>query len=245
MFALQDKKALVTGATGGIGEAIAKALDSVGVQVAISGTREEKLKEVAGTLSNNPQILPCNLSDPEEVDGLVKRAEEALGGLEILVCNAGITRDNLAMRRKDEEWQQVIDINLTATHKLNKSALRGMMKNRHGRIINIASVVAVMGNPGQTNYCASKAGMIGMSKSLAMEVASRGITVNCSAPGFIKTPMTDALDEAQQSRITDNIPAGRFGLPEDIAASVVLLASDEASYVTGQTIHVNGGLLRV
>lgn len=245
MFTLAGKKALVTGATGGIGEAVARALDGVGAQVALSGTREEKLKEVAGRLSNNPHTLTCNLKDFQQVDALPKQAEEALGGLDILICNAGITRDNLAMRMKDDEWQEVIDINLTATHRLNKGVLRGMMKQRHGRIINIASVVAVMGNPGQTNYCASKAGMIGMSKALAMEVASRGITVNCVAPGFIKTPMTDALDEAQQERITQNIPAARFGLPEDIAASIVFLASDEASYITGQTIHVNGGLLRV
>lgn len=245
MFTLAGKKALVTGASGGIGGAIAKAFDSAGARVAISGTRREKLEELAKELSNDPVILTCNLKDGAEVDNLPKQAEEALGGLDILVCNAGVTKDNLAMRMSDEQWQDVIDINLTATHRLNKAVLRGMMKQRAGRIINVASVVAVMGNPGQTNYCASKAGMIGMSKSLAQEVASRGITVNCIAPGFIKTPMTDALNEDQTKRITDNIPAGRFGLPEDIAASAVFLASDEASYVTGQTIHINGGLLMV
>ena len=245
MFDLTNKKALVTGASGGIGEAIAKALDAAGASVAISGTREEKLQEVAAGLSKNPQILTCNLSDVAQVDALAGKAETALGGLDILVCNAGITKDNLAMRMKDEEWQSVIDINLSATFRLNKSVLRGMMKQRAGRIINISSVVGVKGNPGQANYCASKAGMIGMSKALAAEVASRGITVNCVAPGFIATPMTDALNDEQQKRITDHIPTGRFGLPEDIAASVVYLSSNEASYITGQTLHVNGGLLMV
>ncbi len=245
MFTLAGKKALVTGASGGIGSAVAKALDSCGARVAISGTRRDALEALAAELKNDPVILTCNLKDGTEVDALPKAAEEALGGLDILVCNAGVTKDNLAMRMKDEEWQDVIDINLSATFRLNRAVLRGMMKQRNGRIINVASVVAVMGNPGQANYCASKAGMIGMSKSLAQEVASRGITVNCIAPGFIKTPMTDALNEDQQKRITDNIPSGRFGLPEDIAASVVFLASDEASYVTGQTIHINGGLLMV
>lgn len=245
MFDLQGKKALITGASGGIGEAIAKALNDAGAQVAISGTREEKLKEVAAGLRGDTAIVPCNLSDAEQVNGLAARAEEAMGGLDILVCNAGITKDNLAMRMKDEEWQQVIDVNLSATFRLNKSVLRGMMKQRSGRIINISSVVGVMGNPGQANYCASKAGMIGMSKSLAQEVASRGITVNCIAPGFIKTPMTEALNEEQQSRITANIPAARFGLPEDIAAGVAFLSSNGASYITGQTLHINGGLLMV
>ena len=242
---LSGKKALITGASGGIGEAIAKALSVAGASVALSGTREEKLKEVAATISGEAAILPCNLSDNEQVDALAGKAEAALGGLDILVCNAGITKDNLAMRMKDEEWQQVIDINLSATFRLNKSVLRGMMKQRSGRILNISSVVAVMGNAGQANYCASKAGMMGMSKALAVEVASRGITVNCIAPGFIKTPMTDALNEEQQSRITSNIPAARFGLPEDIAAAATFLSSNEASYITGQTLHINGGLLMV
>lgn len=245
MFVLKGKKALVTGASGGIGSAIAKALDSCGARVAISGTRREKLEELAKELHNEPVILACNLKDAQEVENLPKVAAEQLGGLDILVCNAGVTRDNLAMRMKDDEWQDVIDINLTATHRLNKAVLKGMMKQRYGRIINIASVVATMGNAGQTNYCASKAGMIGMSKALAQEIASRGITVNCVAPGFIKTPMTDALNDEQTARITNNIPSGRFGLPEDIAASVVFLSSDEAAYITGQTIHVNGGLLMV
>lgn len=242
---LTNKKALVTGASGGIGGAIAKALDAQGVRVAISGTRREALEALAAELKHEPVILTCNLTDGAAVDALPKQAEDALGGLDILVCNAGVTKDNLAMRMKDEEWQQVIDINLSATFRLNRAVLRGMMKQRHGRIINVASVVAVMGNPGQANYCASKAGMIGMSKSLAMEVASRGITVNCIAPGFIKTPMTDALNEDQTKRITDNIPAGRFGLPEDIAGAAVFLAGDSATYITGQTIHINGGLLMV
>jgi 3-oxoacyl-[acyl-carrier protein] reductase len=245
MFDLTDKCALVTGASGGIGSAIAIALDAAGASVAISGTREEKLQEVAAGMSDRTVITPCNLTDTAAVDALPGVASEKLGGLDILVCNAGVTKDNLAMRMKDEEWQDVIDINLSATFRLNRAVLRGMMKQRGGRIINIASIVAVMGNPGQMNYCASKAGMIGMSKSLAQEVASRGITVNCIAPGFIKTPMTDALNEDQQKRITDNIPAQRFGLPEDIAASALFLASDEAAYITGQTLHINGGLLMV
>ncbi len=245
MIDLTGKKALVTGASGGIGEAIATALSNAGAQLAISGTREEKLEEVAGNIGGDVTILPCNLKDLDAVDALPGQASEALGGLDILVCNAGITKDNLAMRMKPEEWDDVIAINLTATHRLNKAVLRGMMKARSGRIINIASVVAVMGNPGQTNYCASKAGMIGMSKSLAMEVASRGITVNCIAPGFIKTPMTEALNEEQTKRITDNIPAARFGLPDDVAAGVAFLASDHANYITGQTLHINGGLLMV
>lgn len=245
MFTLTGKKALVTGATGGIGEAIAAALDGAGARVALSGTREEKLAEVAGRLTQEPSILPCNLGDAQAVDALPKQAEDALGGLDMLVCNAGITRDQLAMRMKDEDWQAVLDVNLSATFRLNRAVLRGMMKQRFGRIINISSVVAAMGNPGQANYCASKAGMIGMSKALAHEVAARGITINCIAPGFIKTPMTEALNEEQQQRITQNIPAARFGLPEDIAAAAVFLSSDEAGYITGQTIHINGGLLMV
>lgn len=245
MMDLKDKKILVTGATGGIGEAIARQAVAAGAKVAISGTREEKLKALADELGGDVVPLACNLKDAEAVEALPGKAHEALGGLDVLVCNAGITKDNLAMRMKDEEWQDVIDINLTATHKLNKAVLRNMMKQRSGRIINIASVVAVMGNPGQTNYCASKAGMIGMSKALAQEVASRGITVNCVAPGFILTPMTDALDEAQAERITQNIPAARFGQPGDVASAVLFLASDAAAYITGQTLHVNGGLLMV
>jgi 3-oxoacyl-[acyl-carrier protein] reductase len=244
MFDLAGKKALVTGATGGIGEAIAKALKAAGAEIAISGTREEKLKEVAAALGGSA-ILPCNLTDAAAVEALFGRAEEALGQVDILVNNAGITKDGLAMRMKDEDWQTVIDINLTATFRLCRSAIKAMMKRRAGRIVNISSVVGVMGNPGQANYCASKAGMIGMTKSLAAEVASRGVTLNCIAPGFIKTPMTDALNEQQAERITANIPAARFGLPEDVAAGVVYLASDGAAYVTGQTLHINGGLLMV
>lgn len=245
MFALQGKTALITGATGGIGEAIARALVAQGARVAISGTRQEKLDALAKELGNDTVALACNLSQADDVATLIPRAEEALGHLDILVNNAGITKDGLSMRMKDEDWQAVIDINLTATFQLSRNALKGMMKRKAGRIITISSVVGTMGNPGQANYCAAKAGLAGMTKAIASEVASRGITLNCIAPGFIKTPMTDALNEAQQERITSNIPAGRFGLPEDIAASVVFLASDAASYITGQTLHVNGGLLMV
>jgi 3-oxoacyl-[acyl-carrier protein] reductase len=195
--------------------------------------------------SLKPVILPSNLADPAAADQLLKDAETALGQVDILVCNAGVTRDNLSLRMKDEEWQQVLDLNLNATFRLNRAAIKSMMRRKWGRIINISSVVAVTGNPGQANYCASKAGMIGMSKALAQEIASRGVTVNCVAPGFIKTPMTDALTEEQQKRITANIPAQRFGLPQDVAASVAFLASAEAAYITGQTLHVNGGLLMV
>lgn len=245
MNTVENKTALVTGATGGIGEAIAKALKDAGARVAISGTREEKLKEVAALLGGDTVILPCNLSDPAAVDGLIARAEEAMGGLDILVNNAGLTRDQLAMRMKDEDWDTVIAVNLTATFKLSRAAIKGMMKKRSGRIINISSVVGTTGNPGQANYCASKAGMAGMSKALAAEVASRGITVNCVAPGFIATPMTDALNDQQKERILANIPAGRLGSPEDIAACVAFLAGDSAAYITGQTLHVNGGLCMV
>lgn len=241
MFALTDKRALVTGASGGIGKAIAEALHKAGATVIISGTRQEKLDELAKELGDRVETITANLSEEGGALALLEKA----GAIDILVCNAGITRDNLAMRMKDDEWGQVLQVNLTSTYQLNRGVLRGMMKNRWGRIINIASVVAVMGNPGQANYAASKAGMIGMSKSMAQEVASRGITVNCIAPGFIRTAMTDALDEGQQKRITDNIPAASFGTPEDIAAAAVYLASDEARYVTGQTLHINGGLLMV
>ena len=244
MTSLAGKKALITGASGGIGGAIAKAFKDAGADVAISGTRVEKLEAVAAEIGG-ATILPCNLTDAAAVDALPQQAIDALGGLDILVCNAGVTKDGLAMRMKDEDFQSVIDINLTATFRLNRAAMKPMMKARTGRIINISSVVAVMGNPGQANYCASKAGMIGMSKSLANELASRGVTVNCIAPGFIKTAMTDALNEEQQKRITDNIPAQRFGLPEDIAAGAAFLASDSAGYITGQTLHINGGLLMV
>lgn len=245
MCKLEQKTALVTGATGGIGEAIAKALKDAGARVAISGTREDKLKEVAASIGEDTVILPCNLADMAAVDGLIARAEEALGGLDILVNNAGITRDQLAMRMKDEDWDAVIAVNLTATFKLSRAAIKGMMKKRHGRIINISSVVGTTGNPGQANYCASKAGMAGMSKAMAAEVASRGITINCVAPGFIATPMTDVLNDQQKERIIANIPAGRLGSPQDVAASVAFLASNDAAYITGQTLHVNGGLSMV
>jgi len=245
MTSLAGKKALVTGASGGIGGAIAKALKEAGAQVAISGTRVEALEALNKELGGGCAVLPCNLTDAAAVEALPGQAEAALGGLDILVCNAGVTKDGLAMRMKDEDFDSVIAINLKSTFQLNRAVLRPFMKARTGRIINISSVVAVMGNPGQANYCASKAGMIGMSKSLAAEVSSRGITVNCVAPGFIKTAMTDKLNEEQQKRITDNIPAQRFGLPEDVAAGVVFLASDSASYITGQTLHINGGLLMV
>ncbi len=246
MFSLEGKTALVTGATGGIGELIAAQLIAAGAKVAISGTRQAKLDALVGELGENAVAVACNLSDAEAVKGLIGAAEAALGqGVDILVNNAGITRDGLSMRMKDEDFDDVLNVNLGATFKLSRAAIKGMMKRRNGRIINISSVVGVMGNPGQANYCASKAGVIGMSKSIAQEVASRGITVNSIAPGFIKTAMTDELNEEQQKRITDNIPAARFGLPEDIAAAVVYLASDNASYITGQTLHINGGLLMV
>jgi 3-oxoacyl-[acyl-carrier protein] reductase len=245
MTHLAGKKALITGASGGIGGAIAKAFVAAGATIAISGTRVEALEALNHELGGAAKILPCNLTDAAAVDALPAQAEAALGGLDILVCNAGVTKDGLAMRMKDEDWQAVIDINLTATFRLNRAVLRPFMKQRGGRIINISSVVAVRGNPGQANYCASKAGMIGMSKSLAAEVASRGITVNCIAPGFIKTAMTDQLNEEQAKRITDNIPAGRFGTPDDVAAGALFLAGDAAGYITGQTLHINGGLLMV
>ncbi len=242
---LSGKTALVTGASGGIGGAIAKALHDNGVKLVISGTRKEALDALNVSLGNAAVPLTCNLSDPSSTEGLIKSAESALGHIDILVCNAGVTRDNLSMRMKDEEWQQVIDVNLTATFRLIRATMKGMVKRRAGRIINITSIVGTMGNPGQANYCASKAGVAGMTKAIAQEIASRNVTVNCVAPGFIKTAMTDALNEEQQKRITNNIPAGRFGLPEDVAGSVLFLASDAASYITGQTIHVNGGLLMV
>ena len=243
MFDLSGKTALVTGASGGIGSAIARALAARGARVALSGTRAEALAGVAADCGDDAVILPCNLADTAAVDALVPQAVEALGGrLDILIANAGITRDNLAMRMKDEEWEQVIKVNLEATFRLYRAAARPMMKQRCGRLIAITSVVGVTGNPGQANYAASKAGLIGMSKALAQELASRGITVNCVAPGFIVSAMTDALPQAQKDALTTRIPAGRLGAGEDIAAAVVYLASDEAGYVTGQTLHVNGGM---
>ena len=245
MFSLTGKTALITGASGGIGAAIAKALHDAGATVAISGTRIEVLEKVKTEIGERVHILPCNLSKPEEVEKLIPAAEAALGSLDILINNAGITKDGLAMRMKDEDWQSVIDVNLTSNFRLSRAAMRSMMKKRWGRIINITSIVGVTGNPGQVNYVASKAGLIGMTKSLAQELASRNVTVNCVAPGFIATPMTDALNEKQKEAILTGIPAGRMGGPADIAAAVVYLASDEAAYVTGQTLHVNGGMVMV
>ncbi len=245
MFDLTGKTALVTGASGGIGAEIARALHQAGATVGLSGTRVAPLEALAAELGERAHVLACNLSVAEEVEGLVKRGVEALGSVDILVNNAGITRDGLAMRMSDDDWASVIDVNLTATFRLCRAAIRGMMKARHGRIINISSVVGTTGNPGQANYCASKAGMVGMSKALAAEVASRGITVNCVAPGFIETAMTDKLNETQKGGILSAVPAGRMGRPAEIAGAVVYLASDEAGYVTGATLHVNGGMAMI
>ncbi len=245
MFNLEGKCALVTGATGGIGAAIAKSLHGAGATVGLSGTRENVLAEHAAELGDRVHVLPCNLSNPEAVAALIPAADEAMGQVDILVNNAGITRDNLSMRMKDEEWDEVLAVNLTSSFRLARAVLRGMMKRRHGRIISITSVVGTMGNPGQANYAASKAGTVGMSKALAQEVASRGITVNCIAPGFIETAMTGALNEKQREAILGTIPTGRLGQGEEVAAAAVYLASDEAAYVTGQTIHVNGGMAMI
>jgi 3-oxoacyl-[acyl-carrier protein] reductase len=245
MFDLSGMTALVTGASGGIGSGIAKALAGQGARVALSGTREEALRAVAGEIGGEHVILPANLSDAASVDALVPRAVEALGKLDILVNNAGVTRDNLAMRMKDEEWWEVIRVNLEAAFRLSRAALKPMMRARHGRIISITSVVGATGNPGQANYAASKAGLVGMSKALAQEVASRNITVNCIAPGFIASAMTDALPDAQKEALTGRIPAGRLGEGADVAAAAVYLASAEAAYVTGQTLHVNGGMAMI
>ena len=245
MFNLNGKTALITGASGGIGGAIAKALHAAGATIAISGTRQAALEELKVQIGTNVHVLPCNLSDTEDVEKLVPTAEAALGGLDILVNNAGITKDGLAMRMKDEDWQSVLDVNLTSNFRLCRAAMRGMMKKRWGRIVNITSIVGVTGNPGQVNYVASKAGIIGMSKSLAQELATRNVTVNCVAPGFIATPMTDVLNEKQKESILSRIPAGRMGGPQDIAAAVIYLASEEAGYVTGQTLHVNGGMAMI
>lgn len=242
MFDLTGKTALVTGASGGIGGAIAGALHGAGVSVGLSGTRVEPLEALAAELGERAHVLPCDLSDAAAVDALPKQAIEAMGALDILVNNAGITRDQIFMRMSDEEWQSVIDVNLTATMRLCRGVMRPMMKARWGRIINISSIVGATGNPGQANYAAAKAGMVGMTKSIASEVASRGITANAIAPGFIATAMTDKLTDEQKDKINVQIPAARMGAPEEIAAAVVYLASNEAGYVTGATLHVNGGM---
>jgi len=246
MFDLSGKTALVTGATGGIGGAIAKALHGAGAHVVLSGTRATVLAGLAVELGGAVSTVACDLSDRAAVDGLVEAAEGAAGApLDILVANAGVTRDGLLLRMKDEDWDTVLTINLEGYFRLSRAALRGMMRRRFGRIIGITSVVGVAGNPGQTNYAASKAGMIGFSKALAQEVASRSITVNCVAPGFIESPMTEALNEGQKSQILSTIPAGRLGAGADVAAACIYLASDEAAYVTGQTLHVNGGMAMI
>jgi 3-oxoacyl-[acyl-carrier protein] reductase len=245
MFELPGKGALVTGASGGIGSAIARALHAAGAGVAISGTNGAKLEALAGELKERVHILPCDLADRAAVQKLAVDAEARLGQLDILVNNAGVTRDNIFMRMTDEEWDQVLAVDLTSAFVLARTALRNMMRRRWGRIVNITSISGVVGNPGQANYAAAKAGMIGMTKSIAREVASRGITANCIAPGFIKTPMTDALTDKQIEQIMAMVPLGKFGVPADIAAAALYLASEEAKYVTGQTLHVNGGMAMV
>jgi 3-oxoacyl-[acyl-carrier protein] reductase len=245
MFDLTGKTALVTGATGGLGGEIARVLHRQGATVAVSGTRRDALDQLAAELRERTYVLPCNLSDKDDVETLVPRAEEAMGQLDILVANAGITKDNLFVQMRDEDWDAVIAINLTATFRLARAAMKTMMRRRTGRIIGITSVVGVTGNPGQSNYTAAKAGMIGMIKSIAQEYARRGVTANCIAPGFIATPMTDKLNDKQREAILTRVPANRLGTPADVAAAVAYLASEEASYVTGQTLHVNGGMAMI
>jgi 3-oxoacyl-[acyl-carrier protein] reductase len=245
MFDLTGKTALVTGASGGIGKDIAKGLHAAGATVGLSGTRQDALEALAKELGARAHVLPCNLAQRAETDLLLPAAEAAMGGVDILINNAGVTRDMLFMRLKDEDWDTVLEINLTSAFRLSRAALRGMMKKRFGRIIGITSIVGVTGNPGQGNYAAAKAGMIGMSKSLAGEVAARGITVNCVAPGFIESPMTDVLNETQKERILSAVPASRLGTGADVAAAVVYLSSEEAGYVTGQTLHINGGMAMI
>ena len=242
MFRLDKKKALITGASGGIGGEIAKILHAAGATVALSGTRVEPLQALAAELGDRVHVLPCNLSDSEAITALAKQAAEAMGSVDILVNNAGVTRDNLFMRMSDDEWGSVLDINLTSTMRLCKGMLRGMMKARWGRIINVSSIIGATGNPGQANYAASKAGVVAMSKSLAYEVATRGITVNCVAPGFITTAMTDKLTDDQKSGILTQVPVGRMGTASEIAAAALYLASEEAAYMTGATLHINGGM---
>src|SRR5947209_5858716 len=245
MFELTGKAALVTGATGGIGAAIARALHGQGATVAISGTRRDVLDGLAGELKERVHVLPCNLADKEAVEALVPACEETMGKLDILVANAGITKDNLLVQLRDEDWDQVVAVNLTATFRLARAAVRGMMRRRYGRIIGIGSVVGVTGNPGQVNYTATKAGMIGMIKSIAQEYARRNVTANCIAPGFIASPMTDKLNDKQREAILARVPAGRIGTGTDVAAAAAYLASNEAAYITGQTLHVNGGMAMI
>ena len=245
MFALADKKVVVTGASGGIGGAIVRAMHEQGATVALAGRKREALDALATDLGERCHVIVVELNDRAAADAMLAAASDAMDCIDVLVNNAGLTRDNLAMRIKDEDWQAVIDVNLTATFRLSRAVLRGMMKARWGRIINVTSIVGVTGNPGQTNYAASKAGIIGMSKSLAGEVATRGITVNCIAPGFIATAMTESLSDDQKDKLVGAVPAGRLGTPEDVAACAVFLASDEAAYVTGQTLHVNGGMAMI
>jgi 3-oxoacyl-[acyl-carrier protein] reductase len=242
MFALDGRSALVTGASGGIGGAIARALHAAGARVLLAGTRQAALDTLAGALGERAFVATADLGRPESADALVKAAEAAMGGLDILVNNAGLTRDGLALRMKDEDWQSVIEVDLTAAFRLSRAALRGMMRKRWGRIVSITSVVGATGNPGQANYAAAKAGLVGMSKALAAEIASRGITVNCVAPGLIATAMTEALPPEQRERLAQSIPMGRMGTPDEVAACVLFLASEEARYVTGHTLHVNGGM---
>jgi 3-oxoacyl-[acyl-carrier protein] reductase len=245
MFNLEGRKALVTGATGGIGGAVARTLHARGATLAISGTRREALEQLAAELGERIYVTPADLGDTASVEALVPAAETALGGLDILVNNAGVTRDNLLLRMKDDEWEKVIAVNLTAAFRLCRAAVKGMMRRRSGRIVNIGSVVGSIGNPGQVNYASSKAGLVGMTKALAAEVASRGITVNCVAPGFIESPMTRDLGEAQRAALMGTIPMARLGQPEDVAAAVLYLAANESAYVTGHTLHVNGGMARL
>jgi 3-oxoacyl-[acyl-carrier protein] reductase len=245
MFALKNRKALVTGASGAIGGAIAAALHAQGADVALSGTRVDALEAVAAKLGSRTHVVPADLGDADSVAALIDAAQEAMGGLDILVNNAGLTRDTLALRMKDEDWDTVLQVNLSAAFQLSRNALRPMIKQRFGRIINITSIVGVTGNAGQANYAASKAGLIGMAKSMAQEVASRGITINCIAPGFVESPMTDALTEDQRASLAKSIPARRFGEGADIAAAAAYLASDEAGYITGQTLHINGGMAMI
>jgi 3-oxoacyl-[acyl-carrier protein] reductase len=245
MFDLSGKTALVTGASGGIGGAIARALHKQGAAVTLSGTRADALEQLKASLGEGAHAVAAKMDDAADIDRLAKEAESAMGKIDILVNNAGITRDNLSMRMKDEDWEKVLQVNLTGTFRLTRAVMRGMMRRRHGRVVNITSVVGVTGNPGQANYAAAKAGLIGMSKSLAQELASRAITVNCIAPGFIATPMTDVLTDEQRRGILGRVPADRLGTPDEIAAGVVYLASDEAAYVTGQTLHINGGMAMI